>query len=399
MKKILSVLFISIIYQAASAQQDGFWDQQRSITKELIVSAGERTIFKADDFPIGTTELIYRITILDDNQQLATSLISLLKAIPDPTGISQGSAGAVFLMSKISGDDKCNYVIFTSNDLATAYQKTGKTDNACFIQNMPLSKDAKRLTIDKSSCMQSSSSSLWFGFQSSNWIMKQKIVLEIVPWVDNKLSRGWTLANRKTVINQCKTSSLARKMVNSDDFCICVEEKIQKKYKFQEFQKMLAIEQAKDYKDFGDLCFVETGASKMQNEAFRTRAIDFEKRGDYSNAIAQYNLIIADRKATVKDYSAIGFDYILTKQYAKAIKFLKEGEKLDETELLIKLRLAHAYLLNDDYKNAKAIYKEYQSQNVTDTVSWVEKMKQDFQVFKTAGLNSDDFDKVLKLVK
>ena len=40
---------------------------------------------------------------------------------------------------------------------------------------------------------------------------------------------GWTLENRKTIINQCKTSALARKMANSDDFCICVEEKIQKK--------------------------------------------------------------------------------------------------------------------------------------------------------------------------
>jgi hypothetical protein len=38
---------------------------------------------------LGTTELIFRITLLDDNQQMAGSLVSLLKAIPDPTGISQ----------------------------------------------------------------------------------------------------------------------------------------------------------------------------------------------------------------------------------------------------------------------------------------------------------------------
>jgi hypothetical protein len=40
--------------------------------------------------------------------------------------------------------------------------------------------------------------------------------------------RGWTLENRKFVINQCKTSALAQKLANSDDFCICIEEKIQK---------------------------------------------------------------------------------------------------------------------------------------------------------------------------
>jgi hypothetical protein len=38
----------------------------------------------------------------------------------------------------------------------------------------------------------------------------------------------------------------------------------------------------------------------------------------------------------------------MTKQYGKAIKFLKEGEKQDDTELLVKLNLAHAYLMNDE---------------------------------------------------
>jgi hypothetical protein len=40
----------------------------------------------------------------------------------------------------------------------------------------------------------------------------------------------------------------------------------------------------------------------------------------------------------------------MTKQYGKAIKFLKEGEKQDDTELLVKLNLAHAYLMNDELK-------------------------------------------------
>jgi hypothetical protein len=59
-----------------------------------------------------------------------------------------------------------------------------------------------------------------------------KNLLEVVPWVDAKLSRGWTLENRKFVINQCKTSALAQKLANSDDFCICIEEKIQKNINF-----------------------------------------------------------------------------------------------------------------------------------------------------------------------
>ena len=399
MKKIIALLFISIFYQSIFAQKDGYWDKERATTKEIIVSARDRVIVKTDDFPIGTTELIYRITLLDENQQLASSLVSLLKAIPDPTGISQGSAGAVFIVSKISGTDKCKYAIFSSNETALEYQKEDKTDKACVVQDTPLSKDAKRLSIDKSTCLQSNTTNLWFGFKSANWIMKQKIILEVVPWVDTKLNRGWTVENRKFVINQCKTSALARKLTNSDDFCICLEEKIQKQYKFQEFQKLLAIEQAKAYKDFGNSCFGEMNVSKGVLDNLRTQASNFVKKGDYGNAIAQYNAIINEGKATALDYNALGYIYILTKQYGKAIKSLKEGEKLDNTELLVKLNLAHAYLLNDEFRNAKTIYKEYQTQNVTDSLSWIQKAKDDFVAFKKAGLPSGDFERVLKLLE
>lgn len=398
MKKILLLLLISIFYQSAFAQKDGYWDKERATTKEIIVSARDRIVVKTDDFPIGTTELIYRITLLDDNQQLAGSLVSVLKSIPDPTGISQGSAGAVFLMSKISGDDKCRYAVFSSNELASGYQKTGEMNNSCLAQDKPVSKDAKRLSIDKSSCLQSNAGNLWFGFESTNWMMKQKIILEVVPWVDTKLSRGWTLENRKFIINQCKTSALASKMVNSDDFCICLEEKIQKQYKFQEFQKLLLMEQTKAYKDFGNSCINEAGVSKGVYDDLRAQGLRLTKKGDYGNAITQYARIINEGKATALDYNAIGFNYILTKQYGKAIKFLQEGEKLDEAELLLKLNLAHVYLLNDDFRKAKLIYKKYQSQNVNDSVSWIQKIKQDFAVFKKLGIQNDDFERVLKLV-
>ncbi|MFT5715633.1 MAG: hypothetical protein ACI9WT_002219 [Flavobacterium sp.] len=398
MNKIVFLLFVSIFHQSVFAQQDGYWDKNRATTKEIIVSARDRIVIKTDDFPVGTTELIYRITLLDDNQKIASSLISLLKAIPDPTGISQGSAGAVFLLSRISGDDKSKYAIFSSNELASAYQKSGKMDDACLAQETPLNKDAKRLSIDKSSCLNKASGNLWFGFESSNWIMKQKIILEVVPWVDAKLSRGWTLENRKFVINQCKTSALARKLVNSDDFCICIEEKIQKKYKFQEFQNLLAMEQAKVYKDNGESCINENGVSKGVFNDLRSKALNLAKKGEYGHVIDVYARIISDGKPTAVDYSTIGFAYIMTKQYGKGIKFLKEGEKLDDTELLVKLNLAHAYLLNDEFRNAKYIYKKYQSQNVNDSISWTKKIKQDFAIFKKAGIQNDAFERVLKLL-
>jgi hypothetical protein len=95
--------------------------KRATLPKEIIVSARDHH-YKTDDFPVGTTELI--LTLLDDNQQMAGSLVSLLKAIPDPTGIVK-VLRVVFLLSKVSGDDKCNYAIFSSSDVALQIIKSG----------------------------------------------------------------------------------------------------------------------------------------------------------------------------------------------------------------------------------------------------------------------------------
>lgn len=63
---------------------------------------------------------------------------------------------------------------FSTANNASDYQKYGKTTKACLAQNAPLSKDAKRLTLDKSTCLSADGENVWFGFESQNWIMKQK---------------------------------------------------------------------------------------------------------------------------------------------------------------------------------------------------------------------------------
>jgi tetratricopeptide (TPR) repeat protein len=394
------LLFFTLLFTTITfSQQDGYWDKDRSTTKEINVSARDRIVIKTEDLPLGTTEIVYRITLLDENQQLASSLVSVLKSIPDPTGISQGSAGAVFILSKISGDDKCTYAIFSTDKLATEYKDSGKTLESCLVQEEPVSKDAKRLSVDKSSCLNENSNVLWFGFESKNWIMKQKIVLEVVPWVDKKLSRGWSLDNRKSIIDQCKTSNLAQKMSNSDNFCVCVLDRIQTKYKFKEFQKLLPMERTKVFKDAGDICLSENNASPAISADLRKEASLLIKNGKYGTAIEKLAVIVNSGKATVLDYNAIGSCYLLTKQYGKALKYLQDAEKLDNTELLIQLNLAHAYLLNDNYKEAKKIYKKYQNQNVTDSLSWIKKTEQDFKAFQKAGIQNEDFERVLKLIK
>ncbi|MES2545893.1 MAG: tetratricopeptide repeat protein [Bacteroidota bacterium] len=394
------LLIITLIFTISSfSQQDGYWDKDRATSKEIKVNAGKRIIVKSEDFPVGTTEIVYRITVLDDNQQMANSLVSVLKAIPDPTGISQGSAGAVFLLSKVSGDDKCKYAIFNTNTLATSYKSNGKTDKGCWSQDTPISKDAKVLSLGKSTCLQPNSTNVWFGFESKNWIMKQKIILEIVPWVDNKLSRGWNLTNRKKMLAQCKNTELALKLQNSDGFCACVLNKIQKEYKYQEFQSLLDIEKERLFKEYGNACLNETGAENTLSDSQRTVATNFAKQGKYGEAISQLNSVINSGKANVNDYNEIGLYYIYTKQFEKALKFLKTGAILDPSELSIQLNLAHTYMFLYDINSAKKIHKKYKEQNVNATESWKERTNKDFTLFMQKGLPEKNFKKIIKTLE
>jgi len=397
LNKILFVPLLTISVNTLLAQNDGYWDKERATKKEIVVSARDRIVINTEELPVGTTEVVFRITLLDGNQQTANSLVSVLKSIPDPTGISQGSAGAVFLLSKISGDDKCKYAIFSNEALANEYQKSGTTTKACYEQNEAVSQDAKRLSIDKSLCILPNSNAMWFGFESKNWIMNQKIVLEVVPWVNNRLSSGWNLENRKLILNQCKTTDLAKKITTSDDFCVCVLDQLQKEYKFQDFQKLLPIEKSKVYNDLGNACLKEIGTSDKIFSDLRIQVADLIKQGKYAEVIEKSGMMVVYGKANAKDFNAIGYSYLMAKQYTKAIKSLKEGEKQDDSELLIQMNLAHAYLLDDNFKLAKPIYKKYQFQNVTNNLSWSQKVKQDFDIFKKAGLPSGDFDRVLRL--
>jgi hypothetical protein len=394
--RFFALYLFFFIATLSNAQQSGYWDKERSTIRQEVVKARNRIIIASEDLPTGTTEVVFRITLLDENQQMANSLVSVLKAIPDPTGISQGSAGAVLLLSKISGEDKCKYAVFSDESLVLAYKEEGKTDKACYTQNNPINKDAKRLSMTSSSCLKSNR--LWFGFENKNWIMNQKIVLEIVPWVDYKLSRGWTKEKRKSILDLCKTTDLAKKIPNPDEFCVCVLEKVQKEYRYPEYQNLLAVEKTKIFKDFGTSCFKELGGSSGVYSGLRNQINTSFEQGKYGDVIEKSLVIINAHQGTALDYNTLGNSYLLTKQYGKAIKYLKEGEKLDDTELAIQLNLAHAYLMNDNFSKAKAIYKKYQSQNVSDSLSWNEKINLDFIAFQKAGIKSDDFDRILKLI-
>lgn len=398
MKLSKSILLFALgVFTTSLAAQNGYWDKERATTREIIVPAGERVVIKTENFPLGTTEFVYRITVLDENQQMANSLVSLLKAIPDPSGISQGSAGAVFLLSKISGDDKCKYALFTDKDKSEAYRTSGKPEKACIYQTNAISKEVKLVT-GRSLCL--NSPAVYFGFESDNWIMKQKIVLEVVPWVDKKASTGWNAENKKSLLELCETSGLAQLMTESEPLCTCILDQFTFKYTFAEYQKLLLEEKAKAFRDFGDNCLDSKSANKGLLSAIRVQAQQHFASGKYDKAIdLLHSAIFVNGNATAKDFYNQGMNYLFSSQLTKARQAFEDAEKLDGSDLLVKLGKAHTFLLSDDFSRARDIYRKYKGENVNTTTSWKDRVKKDFADLKKAGLDSKDFDKIIKLLE
>ena len=391
----LCLCFTTVLFAQSN---DGYWDNVRTTNETIILEAGKRKAVQSADFPAGTTEAVFRISLLDDNQKISSSLVSLLKAIPDPSGISQGTAGAVFLLSTITGEDKCKFYVFTNETDALQFEKSGTTKNACFAQETPVNKAAKLLSED-SKCMLATPKKLWFAFESDNWVMKQKIVLEVVPWVDNTLKSGWSTQAKKELLKTIQQSDIALKIANKDLWFGTFLELFTKKYTYAEYQKLLAVEKAKAMETISEESLMKSGQLNGYMDSLRKEAQQLRFSNKTPEAILAIQKEIIDKKrATATDYALLGSLYLSSKQFVKAEEAYLKAVGLDKTALHYQLQLAHVYLFTNQLSKAKDIHKKYQSNNLPDGKSWTEQTKADFQEFEKNGFDTSDFKKILRLL-
>ncbi|HQW69392.1 MAG TPA: hypothetical protein PLH25_06970 [Flavobacterium sp.] len=392
---VLFALFSSVIF---AQSKDGYWDNIRTTSETITLGAGKKKMIKTADFPLGTTEVVYRISILDDNQKISSSLVSVLKAIPDPTGISQGSAGAVFLASTISGDDKCKYVVFANEKDALEYEKSSVLKNACVVQNEPINKEAKLLS-EKSKCL-NGNQNLWFVFESDNWIMKQKIVFEVVPWVDYKFKNGWTNAAKKELLLEVENNEFFKSINQKDKLLGYFIETFTSKYNFNDFKEIIPAEKAKAFSDVMDESLKKSGLMNGYLEGIRAEAKRFLSAKEYEKGMSLIeNDIIQKGRATDLDYGLQADFYLMTKQYIKAEVAIKKAISMNATNIEHQLCLAHVYLFSNRVSDAKDIHKKYRSNNISSSKSWTQATKEDFDNFKKNGLPTDDFKKILRILE
>ena len=398
MNKILYTVSALLFSATFYAQTDGFWDKERATTKEISLSAGKRALIKTEDLPVGTTEFVYRITLLDEGQKLTSSLVSVLKAIPDPTGISQGTAGAIQLTSAISGDDKCTYALFQEANAANVFFKDGKTDKACFEQKEKVNKEAK--LISSSSLCLTNLPNLWFGFESQNWLMNQKIVLEVVPWVDYKASRGWDKTTKNEILTIAKKLPVVSKLTKKDQFYAVFIENMAKKFTYRDFLQLLTVEKNNAIDKLTEESLKSTGELKAYYDIIREKSFAAFQKGNYEEAITIISTeMMAKNRATYIDYEILGDYYLFSKQFTKAEETYNKGLKLNPSEIHFQLNLAHIYLFTDRISDAKDIHKKYAHESLSNGKTWIAQTKLDFTTFEKHELPTDGFKKILRVIE
>ena len=396
MKKILLFLFFTTF---AFAQKDGFWDKERAFTKEVKLSSGNRTLVKVDDLPEGASEFVYRISLIDENGKITTSLASILKSIPDPTGVSQGAAGALILSNSFSGDDTCVYGIFTSEKAGNQFLKDGKLEAACHFINEPVSKDSKVISIKNTKCFDHAPT-IWFAFENKNWVMSTKIVLEVVSWVDYNASRGWNATTKKELLAEAEKLSTVKMVSNKSNYLATFLKVFAAKYKYSEYKQLLAIEKTNVFQSIAMDCLVPAGELSTYLDAIRSQAMAQFKKGKTEEALALVQKEIVDKKyATDEDYSILGAIYLYSKQFVKAEANYKKALEKNPSELLYQLNLAHVYMFTDQLAASKDIHKLYKDNNVSAQKSWIDQTKSDFEAFEKKGFSTDNFKKILRILE
>ncbi len=396
MKKIFILLLIT---QISFAQKDGFWDKERAFTKEIKLLAGNRTLVKIDDLPEGASEFVFRILLIDENGKITTSLASILKAIPDPTGISQGTAGAIFLTNSLSGDDTCIYGIYTSEKAGNQFLKDGKLETACHFSKDAINKDSKVISIKNTKCFENAPN-IWFAFENKNWVFSTKIVLEVVSWVDYSSSRGWNLESKKELVSLGKKLDWYKKSSNQSLFLAQFLESFTEKYKFSEYNQMLALEKSKAIIEVQEIALKKTNQFDSYLNTIRMEAIQLYKNNKVDEAISKIqNEIIFKKAANHIDYGLLGSFYLSSKQFEMAELNLEKAILLDKTDLSHKLNLSYVYLFTNRVSEAKDIHNQYKIQNITSNVSWVNQTKSDFSDFEQNGFPTDNFKKILRILE
>lgn len=150
-----------------------------------------------------------------------------------------------------------------------------------------------------------------------------------------------------------------------------------------------------------------TGFTYFENYyfPFYARAFTYENLKYSDKAAENYESILNYLSAESTVYEDVvlktGWNYLLSNQPNKALSILQKGaESASNNSLLLKLNLAHAYLLSGQLEQAKALYQTHKGSIVEeiDGKTWEQSVAYGFDLLTKAGITSPHFATIRKLL-
>jgi hypothetical protein len=255
--KILLIIALTTLVtkQNFAQNEEGYWDQERKTEKEIPLADHKKTYIKVE-IPTGTTQLVYRVSFLGQNEQLRSSLSSTIGSIP--TASAQGSSAVLSLLNILGGSNKGQYHIFTSKEDADYYLTSGNARNACYKNTNNIPSDKNVLYLNKSACLTESTEYLWFAFYNANFEDDQKVVLEVLPWIDKKASRGWSQKMKNFLYDYLvKTIKQSSENIPSETIeknVACILTNLTNDYTFNQFQSLAEYEKKNYFEKLESIC-------------------------------------------------------------------------------------------------------------------------------------------------
>jgi hypothetical protein len=211
--------------------------------------------------------------------------------------------------------------------------------------------------------------------------------------------KEWNADTKNFIYNYVLNNSIGKNNEASKNVSTCTMQNISSSITYEQFNSITESERQQIINKQLNACL--TSEKKLSDEIIQKNnlieTIDSLKIIDENKQIAEaYKKILLLGFTNNDDiFNAVGWYYLLAKDFESAKYYLKKGESLKPTDLYIQMNLAHLLLIQNKYDEAEELYIKYKNEKINGR-KFKEIVKEDFQSFDRFGILPTDASKIKK---
>jgi hypothetical protein len=230
--------------------------------------------------------------------------------------------------------------------------------------------------------------------------LDQSVSIEIIPFVNKKLARGWNEETKSELLALAKTQPVYQSVKNQNSFSLQFKKYIEDTYSYKEYQQLLAVEKTGVKEDAILFALQKNNELDLPMQLARLEAEKALLSSNFVKAIQVYQSAIFSKKSAIaEDYYNLSICFLATKQWDTAKRLILDGQSLYSDNLKLQLAMADYFLVSDDWKKCKQIHRLFSNQNLDATTEWKKQAIANLELFKKAGLENRSFKKLEKLLQ